>query len=421
MGLVLDAVRHYCLGGCSALVVCARRSWPVPRGWGQCRALCLPRISSPPCGSRAVRGGSSRPVVAYPRSLVRQSMRSVRSAGSVRLPFWHSPRVLCVVMCSRSRGVPVPPPPWVGVARAPRAVLVVGARRALPRGLCPSACPASVPCSVWLFICGGGAARPHFPPARLAVVCLPWGRTARPGRGGEGRGGGGRPVRLASVRPSAFPGQATKRVSSALLSPCRGWPPYCSGSCSRVAPGRGPCGVVVRRLGLACLLRSPWEQAVRAWRRVAFGPCCVLSSGAAVLLGEGGTPPCLGGDGGPAPLRPAGPEGGSGGRGEGGSRRGSPSPSSGGAPRGPRPGPPFFAGSAAPCMLVRPRRVAAPGTRRGLPSADQPGRGGRGGGLCAALPGGVAGGPSGAGGCLTPVRPQRKTELLDSVVRYDLL
>ena len=31
VGMVRGAVRHYCLGGCSALVVCARRSRPV---WG---------------------------------------------------------------------------------------------------------------------------------------------------------------------------------------------------------------------------------------------------------------------------------------------------------------------------------------------------------------------------------------------------
>ena len=47
LGLVRGAVRHYCLGGCSALVVCARRSRPVRGGRGRCRVLCLPRFCLP--------------------------------------------------------------------------------------------------------------------------------------------------------------------------------------------------------------------------------------------------------------------------------------------------------------------------------------------------------------------------------------
>ena len=112
VGLVRCALRHYCLGGCSALVVCARRSRPVLGGWGRCRdsGLLLPPPPPPPHGSRAVCGGPSRPGVPYPRSLVRHSMRSVRSAGSVRLPLRYSPRVLCVCVRLRSRGVRLPTP-----------------------------------------------------------------------------------------------------------------------------------------------------------------------------------------------------------------------------------------------------------------------------------------------------------------------
>ena len=116
---------------------------------------CPPRVSCAVCGGPSCLG------VPYPRSLVCHSMRSVRSAGSVRLPFWFSPRVLCVCVRWRSRGVRAPSPPRVGVARAPRAVLVLGAGRAVPLRLCPSACPASVPCSVWL--AGRAAARSRFP------------------------------------------------------------------------------------------------------------------------------------------------------------------------------------------------------------------------------------------------------------------
>ena len=132
-------------------------------GVGAGAGCCVFPVSPcPPRVSCAVCGGLSRLGVPYPRSLVRHSMRSVRSAGSVRLPFWLSPRVLCVCVCARALAASAPPPPpRVGVARTPRAVPVLGAGRAVPLGPCPSACPASVPCSVWL--AWGGAARSRFP------------------------------------------------------------------------------------------------------------------------------------------------------------------------------------------------------------------------------------------------------------------
>ena len=121
----------------------------------------LPVSPCPPRVSCAVCGGPSCPGVPYPRSLVRHSMRSVRSAGSVRLPFWFPPRVLCVCVRSRSRGVRDPPPSLGGCGAQPRAVPVLGAGRAVPLGPCPSVCPASVPCSVWL--AWRRAARSRFP------------------------------------------------------------------------------------------------------------------------------------------------------------------------------------------------------------------------------------------------------------------
>ena len=66
------------------------------------------------------------------------------------------------------------PPPLGGVACAPRAVPALGAGRAVPRGLCPSACPAPVPCSVWR--AWGGAVRSRFPPTWLGVVGVAEGR-----------------------------------------------------------------------------------------------------------------------------------------------------------------------------------------------------------------------------------------------------
>ena len=88
LGIGRGAVRHYCLGGCSAPSVRARCSQPV-RGARAGTWCCVSPVSPfPPRVSRAACGGPSRPGVPYPRSLVRHSTRSVRSASSVRLPFW---------------------------------------------------------------------------------------------------------------------------------------------------------------------------------------------------------------------------------------------------------------------------------------------------------------------------------------------
>ena len=103
-------MRHYFLGRCSALVVCARRWRPVWGAWAGAGFCVFPVSPFPPCVSCAVFGGPSRPGVPYPRSLVRHSMRSVRSSGSVQLPFWSSPGALCVCVRPRSRGVSAPSP-----------------------------------------------------------------------------------------------------------------------------------------------------------------------------------------------------------------------------------------------------------------------------------------------------------------------
>ena len=60
------------------------------------------------------------------------------------------------------------PPPLGGVACAPRAVPALGTGRAVPRGPCPSACPAPVPCSVWR--AWGEAVRSRLPPTWLGAV-----------------------------------------------------------------------------------------------------------------------------------------------------------------------------------------------------------------------------------------------------------
>ena len=176
MGLVRGAVRHYCLGGCSALVVCARRSRPSQVGWwpvlGFVSSPCPP--SSP----------------AFP---------AVRLAGCpIRMSFilacWYAiPCGLCIsrARCSCPSGTPrVSFACLCAHAFAAFAAPVLGAGRAVPRGPCPSACPASVPCAVWLASRGG---RPGpVPPLPGLGLCAPlwagpWG--VRPGLGGAAGGG----------------------------------------------------------------------------------------------------------------------------------------------------------------------------------------------------------------------------------------
>ena len=231
--LVRGAVRHYCLGGCSALVVCAPRSRPVRGAWAGARCRVFPVSPSRPAFPALCVAG--RPVrvslilacwYAIQSGLCVPRARSSCPSGFPRVSFV----CVCVRSCSRA-----PPPPLVGVARAPRAVLLPGTGRAVPRGPCPSACPASVPCSVWFAWGGGGAAWSLSPPTWLGAVCSPWGGSARLGlssAGGRvGCGGGlcavltnggaagasGAAGCLGSVRPSAFPGQATKWVSLTSL------------------------------------------------------------------------------------------------------------------------------------------------------------------------------------------------------------
>ena len=106
------------------------------------------------------------------------------------------------------------------MTRAPRAVPVLGAGRAVPRGPCPSACPASVPCSVWLAWGGGGPV--PFPRNWLGAARSPW--------GGCGRGD-----------PSLTPERALLRAG---LARCWG---------GTRAPGGGASCLGVRRPGSGAL------------------------------------------------------------------------------------------------------------------------------------------------------------------------
>ena len=187
VGLVRSTVCYYCFGGCSALVVCARRSrlaWGVGASAGSCVSPWAPPCSRVPRG--ACCGLSCRGVPSL-RPPVRHSIRSVRSAGSVWLPSGSAPRVRWVWVRSCFRGVRASPPLRVGVARALRVVPVQGAGRAVPGGSCPSAFPAAVPCSAYLARWGVarslrrlallGVARPPCGQASFCVLAL---RAVRP-------------------------------------------------------------------------------------------------------------------------------------------------------------------------------------------------------------------------------------------------
>ena len=144
LGLVRGAVRHYCLGGCNALVVCARCSRPVRGDWGRCLVLCLSRFPLwAPCFLRCV--WRAIPSGCPLSSLAGTPFHAVCAfSGLGPGPLSGFPRVSLVCVCAR--GVRAPPlPPRVGVAHALRAVPMLGAGRAVPRGPCPFTCPAPFP------------------------------------------------------------------------------------------------------------------------------------------------------------------------------------------------------------------------------------------------------------------------------------
>ena len=236
---------------------------------------------------------------------------------------------------------------------------------------------------------------------------------------GGPRGAGGCPT---SVPPSAFLGQATKRVSLASLWSWRAWPPYFSGSCSRVVSGRGPCGVLVRWRGFPCLPRHAWEQAVGG-----VGACGVQAQlchppGRRGPLGGRGDAPCaLRGVKGRRPRGPRAGWGGVGGEGRGGRAVDPHLPLRGGRPVAPSPAPllrqrllPRYTCSAG--VVGQPRAPGAAWPAAGGSawwgggglSVRRPPRGGAGGGKVS-LPRSVSppspGGHQGGSLCLCPALP----------------
>ena len=120
----------------------------------------LPRV--PRCVWRAVPSGCPLPSLAATPFHVVCAFRALGPVALLVVPA--CPFRVCALALPRR---PLPAP-LGGVACAPRVVPALGAGRAVPRGPCPSACPAPVPCSVWR--AWGGAVRFRFPPTWLGVV-----------------------------------------------------------------------------------------------------------------------------------------------------------------------------------------------------------------------------------------------------------
>ena len=170
------------------------------------------------------------------------------------------------------------------------------------------------------------------------------------GRGGACRAGG----RSASFRPSAFPGQATMRVSLALFCPWGAWPPI-------------PLRFVLARLLWARSVRRPGALA----RARLFSAAPVGAGGWGGGAGRAPAPLSGGGGGGPTPPAPGvggrGPRGlwAGGGGGGGGVAPRPPCPPSGWRPAVLHPGPPRVVGALPSGVRVRSGSRCRPGVRRG--------------------------------------------------------
>ena len=264
----------------------------ISGGSGRYLVSCLPRFPPPRvlrCVWRAVLSGCPLP------SLAGTPFHAVcafcRLGPVALLVFPACP--LCVCALALPRRPSPPSPSLVGVARAPRAVPVLGAGRAVQRGPSPSACPASVPCSVWLAL-GGGAARSRLPPTWLGAVRSPWGGSARLGRSSAGGWGGvgGWPVHRA-------PRMCGRGGEWGGGSPCLG-PSLCFPWAGNKA---GVLGVALSMEGVApILLRFVLACCPRArsvWRPGVLARVClffVVPAGAGGWgVGAGGAPASLSG------------------------------------------------------------------------------------------------------------------------------
>ena len=223
-----------------------RGSEPASVCTGYCVSsfLTLPAPRVPRCVWRAVPSGCHLPSLA---GTPFHAVCAFRVLGPVALLVVPAcPLRVCALALPRR---PLPPP-LGGVACAPGAVPALGAVRAVPRGPCPSACPALVPCCVWR--AWGGAVRSRFPPTWLGVVAVAEGRP---------RGGCLPLLRGASeVRRSPSPdcpptGRAVGvRYPRAVGAGVWVWGPYsvplARTPCGGCVPRGGPVAFVCRGAGL---------------------------------------------------------------------------------------------------------------------------------------------------------------------------
>ena len=321
LGLVRGAVRHYCLGGCSALSVCARRSRPV---WGGRPGVGVISSPFPPprpeCPALCVAGRPVRVLLvlarwyAIPCGLCVPRARSGCPSGI--------PRVSLVCVCARALGVRAPPPlPWLvwraHFARSGCRALVGPFHSFRAPGpslpLLPCPCPCFLPrfhapfvlFCFFFFVCslGGGAARFRFPPTWLGAVRPPWGGPARPGRSRAGRWGGGVGAACVpfprSVRPGGQWGWGSPCLGPSL---CLSWAGNKAGVLDVALAMEGVAPIPFRFV-LACRLRarSVWRPCAQARVRLSIavpagaggwgaevGPAPASLPGAAVLPGGGG-------------------------------------------------------------------------------------------------------------------------------------
>ena len=180
-------------------------------GSGRYLVFCLSRFPLPAprvtrCVWRAVLSGCPLPSLAGTPFHAVCAFRELRPVALLVVPA--CPLRVCALALPRR---PLPPP-LGGVACAPRAVQALGAGRAVPRGPCPSACPAPVPWSVWRAQGGGG---PVPVPPYLAWPARPVGAACRGGGGGPSPGGWpATVVRASGVRRCPSPDRLSSGAGS---------------------------------------------------------------------------------------------------------------------------------------------------------------------------------------------------------------
>ena len=282
-------------------VQCPVRACAAPAagsgGSGRYLVLCLSRFPLPAprvprCVWRAVPFGCPLPSLALTSFHAVCAFRKLGPVALLVVPA--CPLRVCALALPR---LP-PPPPLGGVACAPRAVPALGAGRAVPRGLCPSACPAPVPCPVWRAC--GGAVRSRFPPTWLGAVRPPWGGSVAFVCRGAGFGWGGGAAHAPCpvfVRLGGPVGQAVALPRSVPLPSLGRQQSGChwrrSGHGGR-GPHTGPVRARPPSLGAICAV---------SWR-VGAGSLVPRASCGSRRLGRGGGP-CFGsslgrGEGGPS-------------------------------------------------------------------------------------------------------------------------